>query len=79
MGTKANENEIIKRLDQILKILGIVLTKTMGEETSLTEKAVILKRGGLDNYVIAEILNSTPESVRKLIANYPPRIKKKKG
>lgn|GEM_PF-3082007 len=79
MGTNANETRILDRLDQILKILAMVLTKTMGEETSLTEKAVILKRGGLDNYVIAEILNSTPESVRKLIANYPPRIKKKKG
>jgi hypothetical protein len=78
MGINKHEAELVDRLDQILKILSMVLVRTYEEGTSLTDKAIILKRAGLDNYVIAEILNSTAESIRKLTANYN-RPEKKKG
>ncbi len=59
------ETEILERLDLILKILSL----QVAQDSSLTERARILKRAGLSNLQIAEVLNISPASVRTLTSN----------
>jgi DNA-binding NarL/FixJ family response regulator len=57
--------EIAERLDQILRVLSL----QVASERSITEGARALKLAGLDNQTIAEILNTSPGTVRTLTAN----------
>lgn len=61
----SNEEKILQRLDQILRVLAI----QVGEGLSVTERARVLKLAGLDNQTIAEVLNTTPGTVRSLTSN----------
>jgi hypothetical protein len=62
MPQSSTEQRILQRLDQILKVLAI----QVGGEASLTERVRLLKLADLDNQTIADVLNTTPESVRAL-------------
>jgi DNA-binding CsgD family transcriptional regulator len=63
---------IIDLLTQILKVDAI----QAASNKSITEGARLLKTAGLDNQTIAEVLNTSPGTIRTLTANL--RIKKKR-
>lgn len=69
---KSADEQIIDKLDQILKVLSIQVGSDMG----LTERARLLKLAGLDNQTIAEVLNVSVGTVRALTSNL--RIKARK-
>jgi DNA-binding NarL/FixJ family response regulator len=62
---RSKDDEIIAKLDQILKVLSL----QVGADQGLTERARLLKLAGLDNQTIAEALNISVEAVRALTAN----------
>ncbi len=62
---KLPEDKILTKLDQILRVISI----QVGADKSLTERARLLKLAGLENQVIAEVLNISIESVRTLTSN----------
>jgi uncharacterized protein with PIN domain len=55
-------DQILEKLDKILRVLGV----QVAHGGSLGERARLLKIAGLDNLTIAEILNTTPGSIRVL-------------
>lgn len=59
------DEKIIDLLEQILKVQAIHATSSM----SVTDGARALKLAGMDNQSIAEVLNTTPATVRTLTAN----------
>jgi DNA-binding CsgD family transcriptional regulator len=59
------DEKLLQRLDQILRVLAI----QVGEGLSVTERARLLKVAGLDNQTIADVLNTTPATVRTLTSN----------
>ena len=63
--TKDFEGQMLEKLDLILKVLSL----QVAQESSLTERARILKRAGLSNLQISDVLNISPASVRTLTAN----------
>jgi chorismate mutase len=70
MAALSTDEKILQKLDQILRVLAI----QVGErEESLTERVRLLKSTGLDNQTIAEVLNTTPDSVRALSSNLSKR------
>lgn len=60
------DEQIIELLTQILKVNAILAAST---KSSVTEGARLLKLAGLDNATIAEVLNTTPSTVRSLTSN----------
>jgi len=65
------EDRILEKLDQILRVLSI----QVGEDRSITERARLLQLAGLDNRTIAEVLNTTPATIRALTS----RLGRRKG
>lgn len=61
--------EIDDRLNKILKVLSILVAS----ERSITEGARALKLAGLDNQTIAEVLNTSPATIRTLTSNLRTR------
>lgn len=59
------DDKIIELLTQILKVEAI---QAAGNR-SVTEGARLLKLAGLDNQTIAEVLNTTPATIRAVTAN----------
>jgi DNA-binding CsgD family transcriptional regulator len=59
------EERVIEVLTQILKVQAI----QAASNKSITEGARLLKLAGLDNQTIAEVLNTSPGTVRTLTAN----------
>jgi len=59
------DGEIIDLLNKILRILAIQVSSG----TSVTEGARALKFAGLDNQMIADVLNTSPATVRTLTSN----------
>ncbi len=70
---KSTDERILEKLDQILRVISI----QVGADKSLTERARLLKLAGLENQVIAEVLNISIESVRTLTSNL--RTTKRRG
>lgn len=66
---KDSNQEIIDRLDKILKVLSI----QVAPDKSITERARILKVAGLGNNEIADVLNISNASVRTLTSNLRPK------
>ncbi len=66
------EDRIIDLLEQILKVQAINATSSM----SITEGARALKLAGMDNQSIAEVLNTSPATVRTLTANLRSKRKR---
>ncbi len=56
----SKEDQMLKKLDQILRVLAFQLAS----EKSITEGARALKIAGLDNQMIAQVLNTTEGTVR---------------
>ena len=65
------DEKLIELLTQILKVEAIQAASSK----SVTEGARLLKLAGLDNQTIAEVLNTSPGTIRTLTANL--RLKKK--
>jgi DNA-binding CsgD family transcriptional regulator len=61
----SKEDEIISLLTQILKVIAIQAAKDL----SITEGARSLKFAGLDNQTIADVLNTSPATIRTVTAN----------
>lgn len=66
------EGKVIELLTQILKVEAI----QTASGKSVTEGARLLKLAGLDNRTIAEVLNTSPGTIRALTANL--RLKKRR-
>jgi DNA-binding CsgD family transcriptional regulator len=62
---KSTEEQILEKLDQILRVLSI----QVGSDKSLTERARMLKLAGLENQAIADVLNTSVETIRTLTSN----------
>lgn len=62
---RSTDEQILERLDQILRVLSI----QVGADKSLTERARLLKLAGLENQAIADILNTSVETIRTLTSN----------
>lgn len=62
---KSTNEQLIEKLDQILRVLSI----QVGGDKSLTERARLLKLAGLENQAIADILNTSVETIRTLTSN----------
>jgi uncharacterized spore protein YtfJ len=60
-----NEEQILEKLDQILRVLAL----QVASDKSITEGARLLKIAGLDNQTIADVLNTTPQTIRAVTAN----------
>ena len=60
------QDEIVDLLRQILKVSALQIAL---ESKSVTDGARALKLAGLDNQTIAEVLNTSPGTVRSLTAN----------
>lgn len=74
MPTKSTDEQILDKLDQILRVMSI----QVGVDKSLTERARLLKLAGLENQAIAEVLNTSIETVRTLTSNLRLKSKKRK-
>ncbi|MCG3157166.1 MAG: hypothetical protein DKINENOH_03797 [bacterium] len=72
--SKSIDDQILEKLDQILRVLSI----QVGNDKSLTERARLLKLAGLDNQAIADVLNIGIESVRTLTSNLRLKAKKRR-
>ena len=60
------DEKLIELLTQILKVEAI---QAASSKSSITEGARLLKLAGLDNQTIAEVLNTSPATIRTLTAN----------
>jgi hypothetical protein len=61
---KTTDELIVEKLDYILRVLSI----QVAPDLSLSERARILKTAGLDIRTIAEILNTSPNTIRIVTA-----------
>lgn len=61
-----SEKKVLETLDKILKVLSV----QVASGKSLTERAILLKIAGLDNQTIAEVLNTSPATIRTLTTNF---------
>jgi DNA-binding CsgD family transcriptional regulator len=61
----SSNDKVIELLTQLLRVEAI---QAAGNK-SVTEGARLLKLAGLDNQMIAEVLNTSPATVRALTAN----------
>lgn len=63
------DDEIADLLTKILRVLALQVSSG----TSVTEGARALKFAGLDNQMIADVLNTSPATVRSLTTNLRAR------
>ncbi len=77
--TSHTEGLILEKLDQMLRLIAI----QVASDKSITERARLLKLAGLDNYTIADVLNTSSAAVRTLTSNLRkkaiPKSPKPKG
>lgn len=66
---KKTEKKVFDKLELMIKLLSMSLANSLGPEATMTERARILKIAGLDNATIAEVLNTTRQSISVLTAN----------
>ena len=70
---KSMDEQILEKLDQILRVLSI----QVGSDKSLTERARLLKLAGLENQSIADVLNTSVETIRTLTSNLRPKARRR--
>ena len=58
----ARDEQVVELLEKILRVLSL----QVGTDQGITERAKLLKLAGLDNLTIADVLNTTPATVRTL-------------
>ena len=68
MAKKTEDEAILEKLDQILKVLGVSLASSLGPDATLTERAKLLKIAGIDNNTIAKLLRTTPKTISVVTA-----------
>jgi DNA-binding NarL/FixJ family response regulator len=61
--------DLIEKIDILIRVTSI----QVGAEKSTTERARVLKMAGLDNQTIADVLNTSPGTVRTLTSNLRAR------
>lgn len=61
----SSRDEVVAKLDLILRVLSL----QVGADKSVTERVRLLKLAGLDNQTIADVLNTSPATVRTLGSN----------
>jgi DNA-binding CsgD family transcriptional regulator len=71
MATQA-ESAILEKLDQLIRLVAI----QVASDKSLTERARLLKLAGVDNRTIADVLNTSPATIRSLTTNLRKRSRK---
>ncbi len=59
---KLSNQDVEELLEKILRVLSL----QVGADKGVTERARLLKLAGLDNLTIAEVLNTTPGTIRTL-------------
>ena len=74
---KRDQDDILADISESLELLVNLVALLVASEKSVTEAARSLKMAGLDNQTIAEIINTTPGTVRALTANL--RVKLRRG
>jgi hypothetical protein len=65
MPPTSTEEKMLEVLEQILRVQALQATEGKG----VTEGARLLKFAGLDNKTIADVLNTSPATVRTVTAN----------
>ena len=68
-----NDGEVLEVLNKILRVLALQVSTG----TSVTEGARALKMAGLDNQLIADVLNTSPATIRAVTSNL--RISRSSG
>ncbi|OGC43569.1 hypothetical protein A2Y85_05500 [candidate division WOR-3 bacterium RBG_13_43_14] len=71
---RSTDEQILEKLDQILRVLSI----QVGTDKSITERARLLKLAGMENQAIADVLNTSIETVRTLTSNLRTKSKKRR-
>ena len=71
---KSTDEQMLEKLDQILRVLSI----QVGADKSLTERARLLKLAGLENQAIADVLNTSVETIRTLTSNLRTRRRRRR-
>lgn len=66
-----SDARVVELLTQILKVTAIQASSNK----SITDGARLLKLAGLDNQTIADVLNTSPATIRTVTANL--RVKKR--
>jgi len=70
-----NDAKIVELLTQILRVEAV----QAASGKSITEGARVLKLAGLDNQTIADVLNTSPATVRTLTANLRFGLRRGRG
>ena len=68
-----NTDALLRDLIEKIEVLTKVVSIQVAADKSTTERARILKMAGLDNQTIADILNTSPGTIRVLTANLRSR------
>jgi DNA-binding NarL/FixJ family response regulator len=61
--------DLVQKIDVLIRVTSI----QVGADKSTTERARVLKMAGLDNQTIADVLNTSPGTVRTLTSNLRTR------
>lgn len=69
---KSNEEIIIEKLDQILKVIAIQIAN----DKNTGERVHLLKVAGLDNQTIADILETSVNTVKVLVSQHKAKRSK---
>jgi 3-hydroxyisobutyrate dehydrogenase-like beta-hydroxyacid dehydrogenase len=69
-GESAVLNDILRQLELLVNLISL----QVASEKSVTEGARLLKMAGLDNQTVADVLNTTPKTVRSLTTKLRVKI-----
>lgn len=69
MARSDSDDQVVSLLEKILRVQAIQVSAGKG----VTEGARLLKLAGLDNQTIADIMNTTPATVRAVTTNLRAR------
>lgn len=64
-----NTEKLLRDLIDKIEVLTKVVSIQVAADKSTTERARVLKLAGLDNQTIADILNTSPATIRTLTSN----------
>jgi DNA-binding NarL/FixJ family response regulator len=73
MAGPKNEMTLLADLNDKLDTLIKVVSIQVGTDKSTTERARLLKMAGVDNQTIADVLNTSPATIRSLTTNLRTR------
>ena len=72
-----NDQSLLRELIEKIDVLTKVVAVQVAADKSMTERARLLKMAGVDNQSIADILNTSPNTIRVLTANLRGRRRQK--